>query len=316
MTNALTTLQRQFEPLAPRFAAALSAPGVQVNANQLIMSVITSVEHNPALLECNRQSLIQAAMSAAWLGLPCDGVTGQSFIIPFKGRAQLVVGYKGLNTLAARSGITITASVVRAFDDFDFDEGRAVVSHKKRLDKTDESIIAVWAKAASNDRPAIVKVMSIADILAVKARSPGAQRKESPWNDPNIGFPAMAEKTAMRRLARSLPLNVMTIAARMEEAHEEEGKHAWITSDSTLQIEATREGAEQPSAAELAAPLMTLEEAEAKLGKAAEYGMTVLEAAWLATPREHKTALKTALDSRFKPRAMAQDRGESEDSAP
>ena len=42
--------------------------------------------------------------------LEVDGVTGQAFLIPFKGRAQLVIGYKGFNTLAARSGLTVTGA--------------------------------------------------------------------------------------------------------------------------------------------------------------------------------------------------------------
>jgi RecT family len=32
-------------------------------------------------------------MSAACLGLEVDGVTGQAYLLPFKGKAQLVIGY-------------------------------------------------------------------------------------------------------------------------------------------------------------------------------------------------------------------------------
>jgi hypothetical protein len=65
--------------------------------------------------------------------------------------------------------------------------------------------------------------------MAVKAKSPGAARSDSPWNDPAIGFPAMCQKTAKRRLARSMPLNVMQQAARMDEAVDEQGAPAWIS---------------------------------------------------------------------------------------
>jgi hypothetical protein len=50
----------------------------------------------------------------------------------------------------------------------------------------------------------------------------------SPWNDTAIGFPAMAGKTAKRRLSRSLPLSAYIAAARIDEAFEEQGKPAFL----------------------------------------------------------------------------------------
>jgi recombination protein RecT len=309
------TVQRQLQAMTPRFATALSAPGVRVTADQLIMSIVTAVERTPQLLECNRQSLFLAAMSAAWLGLPCDGVTGQAFIIPFKKHAQLVVGYKGYNTLAARSGITLTGEVVRSGDEFDFDEGEGFVRHKKSLAPSDAPIVAAWAKAAANDRPPIVKVMALHELLTVKARSAGATRPESPWNDPSIGFPAMCEKTVKRRLARNLPLNVLTVAARMEDAHDE-GAHAWITGENSLEVRPITDESPQPDTATLLAPPPSLDDHRKTLTTAAEHGMQALEEAWLTLPRCVKAALKPELDASYKPRAVAQDEVGHESPAP
>ena len=205
--NALVVLERQMAPLAPRFAEVL---GKTMPVERLIRTIMISVERNPKLLDCDRQSLFNAAMSAACLGLEVDGVTGQAFLIPFKGKAQLVIGYKGMNTMAARSGITVTGAVVRDGDEFEFALGSdAFVRHVPRLGSS--GIVAAWASLRRMG-PHVVAVMGIDDLLAVKSKSPGAQRSDSPWNDPNIGFPAMCEKTAKRRLGRSLPLNVMTAA--------------------------------------------------------------------------------------------------------
>lgn len=221
MANEIALLEQQFQPLVPHLQQVLAS---RMPVERLVRTVLISVERLPALLQCNRQSLFNAAMSAAVLGLEVDGVTGQAFIIPFKNKAQLVIGYKGYNTLAARSGLTITGGVVREGDDFKFDEARGLIEVNRKLGKEGErKIIAAWAKAAANDRPAVVKVLSIDEIMSIMAKSPGAKRDESPWRDPEIGFPAMAEKSAKRRLARSMPLNVMQSAARMEEAFEEQG---------------------------------------------------------------------------------------------
>jgi recombination protein RecT len=233
--NELVALENQFAPLAPQFGEVL---GTIMPPERLIRTVLVSVERNAKLLKCNRQSLVNAAMSAAVLGLEVDGVTGQAFLIPFGDRAQLVIGYKGFNTLAARAGITITGEVVREGDLFEYDLGEGYVSHKPSLAAIHgRRIIAAWAKASAKDRPPVVAVMGIAEIEAVKARSPGAKKSDSPWNDPAIGFPAMASKTVKRRLARSTPLSVFQIAAALDEAFEERGRAGYLTPDRNLHIE-------------------------------------------------------------------------------
>ncbi len=226
MSQALTVFEGHLQRLAPNFADVLPP---NISPHRLIRTVMLSVERLPKLLECDRQSLFNASMSAAVLGLEVDGVTGQAYLIPFKGKAQLVVGYKGYNTIAARAGITITGAVVRDGDQFDYELGsNAFVRHVPALNNKGR-IVAAWSAATSQGRPPVVHVMGIDDLLAVKAKSPGAARSDSPWNDTSIGFPAMCEKTAKRRLARSLPLNMMHAAARMDEAVDEQGKPAWVS---------------------------------------------------------------------------------------
>ncbi len=255
MASELVALEAQLRPLAPHFAQVL---GKTMPVERLMRTVMISIERLPALLQCDRQSIFNAAMSAACLGLEVDGVTGQAYLIPFKGRAQLVIGYKGFNTLAARSGITITGTVVRTGDEFDYQLGSAAyVRHKPHGSKS--GITHAWACAQSLDRPAVVEVLTIDELMEVKARSPGAKRSDSPWNDPVIGFPAMCQKTAKRRLARSMPLNIMQQAARMDEAVAEQGAPAWISPDKGVVIDGEFSDApqihhDQRSTAELLAP--------------------------------------------------------------
>ena len=315
MSNDLVALERSFEPLVPKFEAVLT----HLTAQRLIRSVIISCERNPVLLTVNRQSLYNAAMSAACLELECDGVTGQSFLIPFGGKAQLVIGYKGFVTLGARSGLTITGEVVRDGDAFDFDEGEGWIRHKKQLGKPGRRIIATWAKAAALDRPAVIKVLDIDDIMAVKAKSPAGAKRDSPWNDPAIGFPAMAEKTAKRRLARSLPLNILQTAARLDEAFEEQGRTGHINARQEVILDPAN--GTQPAAAELlehqvpelelgpSAPAATdmLNAYDAALAAAAAKGTAELERAWKKTPHAYRVTLKAALDRRHKPAARKAD---------
>lgn len=265
MSTDLTVLETQLAPLAPRFEQALAG---MLPVDRLIQSVLISVERTPALLDCSRDSILRSAMSAACLGLPIDGVTGQSFMIPFKERgtpkAQLVIGYKGFNSLGARADLTITGKVVREGEPFDYELGSAGFVRHKPLGDISKRITHAWAVARHRFRPPIVEVMSIDELMAVKDKSPGARRSDSPWNEPRIGFPAMCEKTPKRRLARSFPmapgpLAAYHTAARMDEAYEEQGLPSHVT-ERGLEIEGHAEpigGFEQsptPSAEHLTSP--------------------------------------------------------------
>lgn len=235
MTNQLAVIEKQLRSVEPHFAEVLKTSGVP--AERVIRTVMVSLERLPKLQECSLQSIMNAAMSAAVLGLEVDGVTGQAFLVPFGGKAQLIIGYKGYNTLAARSGYTIRAGIIREGDEFAVDKPAGKISHNAKLGNTGR-IIGAWSLGASNTLPSICEALSIAELMQVKAKSPGARIKDSPWNDANgPGFPAMCEKTVRRRLARSMPMNVMQYAAAMDQAFEEEGKSSYISPDNGVVIE-------------------------------------------------------------------------------
>lgn len=311
VASEITIFENTLLPLAPRFEQALAGA---IPVERLMRSIMVSIERNPKLLEANRQSLLNASMSAACLALEVDGVTGQAFFIPFKGQAQLVIGYKGMNTLGARSGFSIQGEVVREGDDFDYELGdKGFVRHKPKLGNRGP-ILAAWATASSLHRPSLVSVLGIDDIMAIKAKSPGGSRSDSPWMDMMIGFPAMAAKSAKRRLSRAMPLNAdprFHLAAAMEEAVEERGKAAWINPERGLQIEGEVDGprilSDQRGADELLAPELSVTDWDDVLAHAAKDGTVALQEKWATVPRALQTTLKAALDRRHKATAAQAD---------
>lgn len=241
MANELAVIENQLQHVEPQLHNALA--GLMPSA-RLIQTVLISCERTPRLLACTPQTIINGAMTFAVLGLPVDGATGQGFLLPFGKTAQAAIGYKGYNTLGARAGLTITGAAVREDDHlFDFQLGdKAFVTHKPKLGNKGR-IIAFWAVAASIGRPPIVSVLSIDEVMAIKAKSPAVKAgADTPWNDTTIGFPAMGEKSAKRRLARSTPLITdapqFMLASRMEEAVEEQGKYAQILPDRGVVVDA------------------------------------------------------------------------------
>lgn len=69
-----------------------------------ISNVMITVAENEKLQLCTPVSIISAALRAATMRLSVDLTSGQAYLVPFKGKATLVVGYKGLVHLALRTG--------------------------------------------------------------------------------------------------------------------------------------------------------------------------------------------------------------------
>jgi recombination protein RecT len=245
MPNELQIIEKQLFNLKPMFDQVLRPTGL--TAERMMRTVVISCERNPRLLQCTPTSILQSAMTGAVLGLEADGYTGQGFLVPFnlKGTltAQWITGYKGQSTLGWRAGLTIMGEVVREGDEFEYELGSApYVRHKPLLSgHAGRRITHAWATATAPNRVPVVVVMPFDEILEIKEKAPGAKKPDSPWSIPGVPFAAMCAKTARRRLGRSLPLSSFVLAARIDEAHEEQGKHAYLDPNKGMVIEGIAE---------------------------------------------------------------------------
>lgn len=73
-------------------------------AGAYISSVITAVGNSDDLKKCTTSSILMSAMRAATLRLSVDPGIGQAYLVPYKDKATLIVGYKGLYAMALRTG--------------------------------------------------------------------------------------------------------------------------------------------------------------------------------------------------------------------
>lgn len=92
--------QLRSEDVVMRFAEVMG----DHQARGYVASVLIAVQSNEALAKCSPNSILTSAMRAATLRLSCDPSLGQAHLVPFKGKATLVVGYKGLKDMALRTG--------------------------------------------------------------------------------------------------------------------------------------------------------------------------------------------------------------------
>ncbi len=107
---------------AARLAGLLSTEGVKKRfeemlgkrAAQFTSSILSVVNSNKALAQCDPMSIISSAAIAASMDLPINQNLGFAWIVPYVNVAQFQMGWKGYVQLALRSGQykTINAAII------------------------------------------------------------------------------------------------------------------------------------------------------------------------------------------------------------
>lgn len=196
-----------------------------ITPERMLRVVLTSVRKNPKLLSCDQSSFMSAILTASQMGLECDGVTGQAYLIPFRNNkkgiieCQFMPGYRGLIDLARRSGqiSTIYARVVHELDKWCEMLGtEEKIEHVRSEDDDPGPPVRVYAVCRLKDGGTQFESMSMREIEAIRERSRSAN--DGPWV---TDWEEMAKKTVLRRLCKMLPLSVeLRDAVALDEAHE------------------------------------------------------------------------------------------------
>lgn len=216
----------------PQFTSALPK---MIKPERFQSMVLTAVNTNPKLMACDPLSVVAAALQAAQLGLEPNTPLGQAYLIPYEERKMIggtwqtvrtvcnfQVGYRGLITLAFRSGELqcLDAQEVYANDDFDFEYG---------LNMTLRHIPATHNRKQQGEHPthyyAVYKlknggqgmaVMTYEDVMEHAKKFSKTYNKKTgkfsgPWAD---NFDAMAKKTVLLKLMKYMPMAADSPLAR------------------------------------------------------------------------------------------------------
>jgi recombination protein RecT len=212
-TNGPSTAIKKHEPSAQELlkhdlerasGALASMLPKHVTVERLIKVVLSATARNQSLLKCSRMSIIRAVMQSAELGLELGGLLGEAYLVPYKGDATCIVGYRGLIKLARQSGQihSIGARVVHANDAFSVNLAEERIEHRPDMGGDPGPLVAVYAIARFRDGGQQVEVMSRAQVDAIRSRSKAAS--SGPWV---TDYEEMARKTVVRRLSKYLPLS-------------------------------------------------------------------------------------------------------------
>lgn len=211
----LATLRRLGGTILPQLQAAVPA-FLAKHGERALQQLYTACSATPALMECSPRSLFGGLIQAAALGLELGGPAGQAYLIPFKRSASLVVGYKGYITLAHRAGCKrFTPRIVRDHDSFAIEYGARQNLHHVPSPEGGAAI-GYYAVVETGNGGIDFEYLTFAEAQAHKARY--ALSKSGPWS---TNFDEMALKTAIRKLAKRVPISAEWVkAASLDEMAE------------------------------------------------------------------------------------------------
>ena len=198
--NELVAVKQQIDTRVDQFQNALPA---HIPVERFTRVVLTAIQGNPDLLNCNRQTLFTSAVKAAQDGLLPDGREGA--LVPYKGEVQWLPMVAGIRKKVRNSGEIATWDVQAVYekDQFDFELGdNPFIRHKPAL-MARGKIVAVYSIATLKTGEKTRDVMSIEDVEKIRAKSRSAK---GPWNDPTF-YPEMAKKTVAKRHSKVLPMS-------------------------------------------------------------------------------------------------------------
>lgn len=258
MGTAITPIQRRVAKVRELFGAFRSeiahALPRHLTADRMIELLMLNVRQTPKLLECDQSSLIGAVLECVRLGLEPGDHRGLAYLIPFHNskrgvtEVQFVAGYRGLIDLAYRSGRIAKIDVRAVFDGDDFRYAYGldpVLQHvPSSADDDPAKLTHVYAIVKIKGGDAVFDVLGRERVEQIRRCSRSGQSPSSPWN---THFTAMAKKTVIRQLLKTVPCSAeLQKAITLDEMGD-----ANVSQRLGMAIDVEAEQLEQPAPSEL-----------------------------------------------------------------
>lgn len=217
------TVKSWFEHESVRDTLLSSLGGVDSTYQQYIANVAMLVADTPELQVCSKGSIITAAVQSANLNLMVNKALGHAWLVPYYNKnkkckeAQLQIGYKGYVYKFEENGYSIDCEVVTieeeeqgCFAEVRGSNPKITFSPMRSVRRTEENISLVYACAMKPGRKPILAVMTKEEVFEVasKVDREGIRKLGRTWQskDRYTDYAEMCKKTAIRRLAKSVPI--------------------------------------------------------------------------------------------------------------
>ena len=210
MANEVATTKPKFSTaLTTELTAQMDALPRDFNITRFVHNSIALLNGNDVLIKFMKQygtdQIKAGLLRGAYLGL--DFMNAEAYLVPYGSTLNFMPSYKGMIKLCIKYSTrpinTIYAKIVRDGDEFSEEivNGQPSVTFKPKS-FNNAPMIGCFAVCLYKDGGMIYEVMSKADVEQCKRSS---KSKNSPaWSFYN----EMAKKTVLRRLAKSIPLDM------------------------------------------------------------------------------------------------------------
>lgn len=186
------------ETVKERFAEVVGGH----NAGPYISSVLLAVANDQSgnLSKCTPESIYISALRAATLRLSVDPAPGQAYLVPFKGQATLIVGYKGLVDMAVRTGKYRYINVGPVYEGEKVEVNRISGFHSISGEKTSDAVIGWLGAFELFTGYGKTFYMTVEEIHKhAQQYSKGYDRADSAWK---TSREMMEKKTVLRLMLR------------------------------------------------------------------------------------------------------------------
>ncbi|RKP44708.1 recombinase RecT [Pararobbsia silviterrae] len=201
--------------------------------DRMMRLALTQFSQNAELAKCDIRTIFASVIVAAQLGLEI-GITGQGYLVPYKGKCTFVPGWQGLVDLVARAGRAVVyTGVIYSDQKYTFTDGarRDLVIHNETslddpLDITHAYAIG-WIKGA--DIP-VVELWPISKIARHRDKVNKVGQKHYSFNN----WEMYARKVPLLQVIKYVPKSVELSNAIALDAASEDGKNFTIDGDGLI----------------------------------------------------------------------------------
>lgn len=168
------------------------------NSGNFVASIIDLYNNDDYLKKCDPNSVVMEALKAATLKLPINKQLGFAYIVPYGGKPEFQIGYKGYIQLAMRTGKYKHLNAGKVFKGEEVNEDRLTGNIEITGEKDSNKVKGYFAYMELVNGFSKVVYWTKKEIIDhAKKFSKSYSNKSSAWQ---TNFDAMAKKTVLRNL--------------------------------------------------------------------------------------------------------------------
>jgi recombination protein RecT len=205
--NSLAVIQGDIYGIQPQFEAVLTDRSINFEREAgFAIQLLGGNDYAMKMAMANRQSVINAVVNVAAIGISLNPAKKQAYLVPRDGKICLDISYMGLLDLAIQSGSIMwgQAEIVHDGEDFELNGFDKPPTHKRNpFAKTKGAIAGAYTVVKTRDGDYLTTCMSIDDIHDIRNRSTAWKSgRACPWKTDEG---EMIKKTVIKRAYKMWP---------------------------------------------------------------------------------------------------------------